>query len=172
MTGCKSGVVTRLKSDTPGVLATHCVAHRLALSCRDGADDIPYLVKVQEILNSIFKYFSKSPKNAAMLEEMQKLTPGQSGKFKAVFHTRWLTFHGSVDALISNYSSLVSVFLEEKSDKSLSLYKPITCYKFLHVTHFLADVLLPLATLSKSFQTQDLDYTEVSALLHSAFQSI
>ena len=75
---------------------------------------------------------------------------------------------------MSNYSSLVSVFLEEKSGKSRSLYKPITCYEFLHVTHFLADVLLPLATPSLSFQTKDLDCTEVhgSALSHSAIQSI
>ncbi|XP_052222893.1 zinc finger protein 862-like [Dreissena polymorpha] len=154
MVGNKSGVVNRLKADNPGLLATHCVAHRLALSCCSGADAIPFLVKVQEILNSVYKYFSLSPKNTAMLEAIQKMTPGQAGKFKEVFHTRWLSFHGSVEAMIQNFSSLVSVFLQEKSGKALSFYKPITCYKFLYVVHFLADVLQPLAVLSKSFRNR------------------
>ncbi|XP_052223995.1 uncharacterized protein LOC127839652 [Dreissena polymorpha] len=78
MVGNKSGVVNRLKADNPGLLATHCIAHRLALSCCSGADVIPFLVKVQEILNSVYKYFSLSPKNTAMLEAIQKITPGQA----------------------------------------------------------------------------------------------
>ncbi|XP_052797650.1 E3 SUMO-protein ligase KIAA1586-like [Mya arenaria] len=172
MVGSKSGVVTRIKKEVPGVLATHCIAHRLALSCCSGADCIPYLVKVQEILNSIYKYFHNSPKNTAMLEAIQTITPGQSGKFKEVFHTRWLSFHGSVEACIMNFSSVVAVFLEEKSGKSLSLYKPITTYKFLYVLHFMADVLQPLAILSKSFQTKDIDFAEVNPLLATAVQTI
>ncbi|KAH3795400.1 hypothetical protein DPMN_148950 [Dreissena polymorpha] len=56
--------------------------------------------------------------------------------------------------MIQNFSNLVSVFLQEKSGKALSLYKPITCYKFVYVVHFLADVLQPLAVLSKSFRNR------------------
>ncbi|XP_053388096.1 zinc finger protein 862-like [Mercenaria mercenaria] len=111
MVGSKTGVVTRLKADVPGVIATHCIAHRLALSCCSGADCIPYMVKVQEVLNSVYKYFHLSRKNMAMLEMLQKVSKVHSSKFKEVFHTRWLSFEGSVDAFIRNFSSLVSVFL-------------------------------------------------------------
>ncbi|XP_045215333.2 zinc finger protein 862-like [Mercenaria mercenaria] len=167
MVGNKSGVVTRLKNHVPGVLATHCIAHRLALSCSTGADTIPYLVKFQEILNSIYKYFKYSPKNMSSLSAIQSILQGQAKRFQEVFHTRWLSFEGSVDALVTNYPSLISVFLEENSGKALSLYKPITTYKFLYVAHFLCDVLKPLAILSKMYQKKDLQYSEVSPLLTS-----
>jgi hypothetical protein len=44
---------------------------------------------------------------------------------------RWLSFEGSVQAVIDNYPSLVSVFIEENSAKALVMHKPITTYKFL-----------------------------------------
>ncbi|XP_045211119.2 zinc finger protein 862-like [Mercenaria mercenaria] len=172
MVGNKSGVVTRLKAVVPGVLATHCIAHRLALSCCNGADTIPYLVKVQEILNSVYKYFHLSPKHMVMLEAIQHHSQGKCLKFKEVFHTRWLSFEGSVDAMVRNYGDLVSVFLEESSGKALSLYKPITSYKFLYVVHFLCDLLKPLAALSKTFQKSDLDFSEVMPMLHSTIDRV
>ncbi|XP_053388248.1 zinc finger protein 862-like [Mercenaria mercenaria] len=172
MVGNKSGVVTRLKAVVPGVLATHCIAHRLALSCCSGADTIPYLVKVQEILNSVYKYFHLSPKHMAMLESIQQHSQGKCLKFKEVFHTRWLSFEGSVEAMVRNYGDLVSVFLEESSGKALSLYKPITSYKFLYVVHFLCDLLKPLAALSKTFQKSDLDFSEVMPMLHSTIDRV
>ena len=99
MVGNKSGVVKRLKESVQGVLSTHCIAHRLALSCCSAADTIPYLVKFQEILNSIDKYFHFSPKNMATLASIQSILVGSSKKVKEVFHTCWLSFEGSVDAL-------------------------------------------------------------------------
>ncbi|WAR04742.1 ZN862-like protein [Mya arenaria] len=154
MVGSKSGVVTRVNKEVPGVLQTHCLAHRLALSCCSGADCIPYLVKVQEILNSIYKYFHNSPKNTAMLEAIQTITQGQSGKFKWCFTLGGLFFM----VLLRPCSGR---FLEEKSGKSLSLYKPITTYKFLYVLHYMADVLQPLAIFSKSLQTNDIYFAEL-----------
>ena len=69
MVGHKSGVITRLKEKVNGILATYCIAHPLALACSSGADSIPYLVKVQEVLNNIYNiYFNRSPKNMAMPE--------------------------------------------------------------------------------------------------------
>ncbi|XP_076327256.1 E3 SUMO-protein ligase KIAA1586-like isoform X2 [Tachypleus tridentatus] len=62
MVGSKSGVVTRLKQFVPGVPATHCITHRLALSCATEADSIPYLAKFQDIMNSIFKFLNTHQK--------------------------------------------------------------------------------------------------------------
>ena len=88
--GNKYGVVTRFKESVPGVLATHCIEHRLALSCCPGADFIPYLVKFQEILNSVYKYYHNSPKNMASLSKIQEALNVHSRRFKEIFHTRWL----------------------------------------------------------------------------------
>lgn len=174
MTGKKSGVVQRLKEIQPDVIATHCIAHRLALSCGGAADKIPYLVKFQGLLNDIFKYFRNSGKNSASLQAIQSIVQQASNcrKFKEVFHTRWLSFDGALQALLQNYDSLVSLFLEESSGKALSLHKPITCYKFLYVAHYLADVMDHLSRLSKMYQKSDLDFTDVNPLLEATIQSI
>lgn len=171
MVGCKSGVVTRLRELCPGILATHCIAHRLALSCGEAADKVTYLVKFQAVLNDLYKYFERSPKNMARLEKVQGiLVDSRSTRLKQVSNTRWLSFEGSVQAVVDNFQSVVAVILEDNSAKSLALHKPISCYKFLYVAHFLADALKPLAMLSRSYQRSELDFTEVNCLLHSTVQ--
>lgn len=115
LVGIATGEVKELKDLSPSLLSTHCIAHRLALSCGGAADQIPYLVKFQEILNSLYKYFHNSPKNTAKLESIQSILNSGSLKMKEVFHTRWLSFEGAVDAVVKTYPSLLSVFLEEKS---------------------------------------------------------
>ena len=167
MVGCRAGVVQQMKALSPSLLSTHCIAHRLALSCGGAADQIPYLVKFQEILNSLYKYFHNSPKNTAKLESIQSILNASSLKMKEVFHTRWLSFEGSVEAVVRNYPSLLSVFLEEKSAKALSLHKPLSCYKFLYCAHFLSDVLKQLCFLCKQFQRSDIDFSSVNSLLNS-----
>ena len=124
MLGSKSGVVKRLKDSTTGILSSHCIAHRLALSCSSGADCIPYLLKFQDTLNSVYKYFHNSPKNMSTLSAIQSVLQGSSKRFQQVFHTRWLSFEGSVNALVSNCSSLLSVFLEEKSARLFPCISP------------------------------------------------
>jgi hypothetical protein len=129
MVGCKSGVVTRLRQVTSGLLATHCIAHRLALG------KIRYLVKFQDVLNSMFKYFASSPKNMSKLQAIEAVLQSFQTHLQQVFHTRWLSFEGSVQAVVVNYPSLVSVFIEDNSAKALVMHKPITTsYKFLYTT--------------------------------------
>jgi hypothetical protein len=78
-----------------------------------------------------------------------------------------LSFEGAVDALVKTYSPILSVFLEEKSAKALSLHKPMSCFKFLYCAHFLSDVLKQLYFLCKQFQRSDIDFSSVNPLLHS-----
>ena len=70
MLGHKSDVVTRLKREVPGVLVTHCFVHRLALSWCTGADAIPYMVNVQEIINSVYQFFHNSPRTWPRLKQL------------------------------------------------------------------------------------------------------
>nr|XP_022317923.1 zinc finger protein 862-like [Crassostrea virginica] len=170
MVGCREGVVQQMKALSPSLLSTHCIAHRLALSCGGAADQIPYLVKFQEILNSLYKYFHNSPKNTAKLESIQSILNASSLKMKEVFHTRWLSFEGSVEAVVRNYPSLLSVFLEEKSAKALSLHKPLSCYKFLYCAHFLSDVLNNCASSANSFK--DLTLTFPLSILSNSTVSV
>ncbi|KAG1673887.1 Zinc finger protein 862 [Nymphon striatum] len=167
MTGRKSGLVQRLKAENPTILATHCISHRLALASGQAADSVPYLLKYQEIINSIYKYFENSPKNMSRLEKIQSIlnSTGVSARFKLVFHTRWLSFEGSVRAVCENYSPLVSVLSEDKGARAQGLLKCISHFKFLYVSHFLADVLKHLSILCKRFQSSTIDFTSISTSL-------
>lgn len=131
-------------------------------------------MKFQGLLNDIFKYFWNSGKTSASLKAIQSIVQQTSNcrKFKEVFQTRWFSFDGALQVLLQNYDSLVSLLLEESSGKALSLHKPITCYKFLYVAHYLADVMDHLSRLSKMYQKSDLDFTDVNPLLEATIQSI
>ena len=156
MVGCKSGVVTRLRQVTKDVLATHCIAHRLALGTGAAADQIRYLVKFQD--------------NMYRLEAIQTVLAASQTRLQQVFHTRWLSFEGSVEAVVDKYPAVVNVFLEDKSTKPLAMRKPITTFKCLYVAHYLADVLKQLSVLCKAYQRSDIDFTEVKPLLLSTVE--
>ncbi|KAJ8300647.1 LOW QUALITY PROTEIN: hypothetical protein KUTeg_022166 [Tegillarca granosa] len=127
------------KESSPNLLPTHCIAHSLALGCGSGADNAQYLVKFHEILNSIDKYFSFFPKHMAALEAIQTDIDGQINVGSG----------SSVSAVVKNYSALLSVYLQENLAKVLCLYNPVSSFKFLYCTHFLADDLKQLCILSK-----------------------
>ncbi|XP_053385860.1 zinc finger protein 862-like [Mercenaria mercenaria] len=174
MTGKKSGLVQKLKSENPSILATHCISHRLALASGQAADSIPYFLKYQEIINAIYKYFDNSPKNMARLDKINAvmMSASNSLRFKQVFHTRWLSFEGSVRAVCDNYTSLLSVLSEDKGARAQGLLKSVSNVKFLYVSYFLADVLKPLSILCKGFQSSSIDFTSVSASLETTTSEV
>ncbi|KAJ8300973.1 hypothetical protein KUTeg_022492 [Tegillarca granosa] len=164
MVGCRGGVVTRLREVTKCLLATHCIAHRLALGTRSAADQVRYFVKFQEVINGIYKYFAYSSRNMARLEVMQGVLSGNGTRVKQVFHTRWLSFEGSVQADVTNYP-------RQYCKDSMH----VKAYYYLQVfvcCTLLADILTQLAILCKSYQRSDIDFTEVNPLLHSTVEVI
>ena len=57
----RSGVTTRLKQKIPFMFSTHCIAHRLALASGQAADNVPYLKRYQQYINTIYKYYHYRP---------------------------------------------------------------------------------------------------------------
>jgi hypothetical protein len=91
---------------------------------------------------------------------MQAILNVAERKFQQVFHTRWLSFDGTVQAILSNYDSLVSALISDAESDPIAkgVLKFITTYLFLASTHLLADVLPTLSRLSKLFQEQCVDF--------------
>ncbi|XP_067869720.1 uncharacterized protein [Heterodontus francisci] len=172
---CKNSVITQLKAQAPGLLSIRCIAHRLALSSVSAADTVPYLVKYQQILDSVYKHFVDLPKNRDGLEAIQKIlrnTHKQSSPFKDIFPSRWLTVRASVEAVIRNFGNLVSALQNSRSARGAGLAKTMCTYKFLHCSHFLADILHQLYILCKSYQTSSVDFSIVHPLLKSTVTTI
>ncbi|WAR23660.1 hypothetical protein MAR_037329, partial [Mya arenaria] len=97
-----------------------------------------------------------------MFEAIQSITPGQSGKFKEMFHTRKLSVHGSVETCILNFSSVVTVFIEEKSPTDNHMQVPVGAP--LHGRCSLST--------GYSVKTDDIEFSECNPLLATAVQTI
>ena len=165
MCGKKSGLVTRLKEANPFIQNQHCAAHRLALASSQACATVPYMVKYQETLNQIYKYYHYSPKNTNTLEHAQLVLEESTNiKFQQVFGTRWMSFKKSVDNIIKCFGALVSALQQDKENKNAKAHgilADITKYKFLAVTYFMSDLLYPLNCLCLSLQKENLLFTDV-----------
>ena len=164
MVGCRTGVTTQLKQKNPYLLSVHCIAHRLALASGQAADSVPYVKQYQLYVNNIYKYFHYSTTHAHKLKEIQSILQLAERKFHQVFHTRWLSFEGSVSAIIASLDPLYTVLIEDSgSDPTAKgILRFISTFSFLATTYLLADILPVLARLSKRFQRSLVDFTAVS----------
>ena len=125
----------------------------------------------QELLNSIYKYFHYSPKNMSKLDVIHSVLDANRSRFKQVFHTRWFSFEGLVDAILENYEALVSVPVEENGGKN-----PWVCTSQSHVISFCVLQISRQMHWSTWLywinQNKDLDFGEVTPLLSSTVDSL
>ena len=96
MTGCKSGVVTRLreaqKKLIPGssLVGIHCYAHRLELAFKDALRKIPLFKKIEGLLLGIYYFYRNSTLNRSMLRESFDAENIQGQMPTRVGGTRWV----------------------------------------------------------------------------------
>ena len=175
MTGCRTGVVVRLKETTPSAIGVHCAAHRLNLASSHAADGIPYVKKFQNILRQLYDYFDKSSVRMAGLLAIQNLVQ-EKGRLLAPCSTRWLSTERSVTRLKGSFVSVVLSLQregEERCDaKAVGLSKLITEYRFVMTMLLLCDTLPHVSHLSKCFQISDCDYSIIPRMLTSTIHSL
>ena len=175
MIGCRSGVVTRLKSIIPSAVSVHCAAHRLNLVSTHAGNAVPYVKKFGTILRQLYDFFENSAVRTAGLQAVQNLIH-ESGKLLAPCSTRWLSIERSVNRLRKCFASVVLSLQregEERSDaKALGLNNLVTEYRFVCTMLLLCDVLPHVSHLSKCFQTTDCDYSIIPKMVVSTVHAI
>lgn len=117
MIGKKDGLSAKLKQLNKGLIATHCVCHRLALACTDTNSNLKCVGNVETYMLQLWKLFHYSPKKMACflkhLEGYRSLVLNSSERQKCVkilkraCKTRWLSFEASVAAAMEDLISLV-----------------------------------------------------------------
>ena len=174
MVGVRAGVTTLMKKKNPFILSTHCIAHHFALASGQAADSIPYIKKYQQCVNTIYKYYHYLPKHWSKVKEMQAILQCAETKFKQTFHTRWLSFEGAVEAILVNLDPLMAALISdsESDPTARGLLTFISTFQFLATTHFIADILVVLSRLSKTFQRQHVDFTAVSDGVESTVSAL
>ena len=188
MTGCRTGVVTRLKQITPSANSVQCAAHRLNLASSQAADKVQYVKKFQNIIWQLFDYYDNSSVRTAGLQAIQLLTE-EKGRLLPNCTTRWLSTERSVTRLKSCYTSVV-LSLQNDSERHrnakalglaslMSEYRFVCTmlllmseYRFVCTMLLLCDTLPHITFLSKAFQSADCDYSIIPKMLSTTLQSL
>ena len=116
MSGSKTGIQTRLREKQPGIVYTHCFAHRLELATLDSLKFDNYLQMLDETINNIFKFYFYSPTRRKELHDLTGIFNDEEFKQLGLMkNIRWLTSRTrALKYFSSNYKILI-YDLETKS---------------------------------------------------------
>ncbi|CAB3986303.1 Hypothetical predicted protein [Paramuricea clavata] len=73
MSGHVSGVRARMAEKQPGLVFTHCVAHRLELAVLDAIKSEEYLQKFSDLINDIFQFYYQSPVRRRQFKDLAEV---------------------------------------------------------------------------------------------------
>lgn len=131
MIGQKDGLSAKLKQLNKGLIASHCVCHRLALACTDTNSNLKCVGNVETYMLQLWKLFHYSPKTISCflkhLGGYRSLVLNSSEKKKCVnilkraCKTRWLIFEASVAAAMEDPIPLVQN-LSDLSESDAAAY--------------------------------------------------
>ena len=176
MTGKNNGEGAKLKKINPFMLLMHRVAHKLALASEDAASEVPYCRKHHSTLKGLYNFFHTSPNHYSVQKEVMQILNDPMVHIQQVHTIRWLTMHRAVEAVRKCFPSLLStlstIASENDDPVAKGLYDSIRTYKFIMFTHFLCDILGDLAYLSRFFQQDNLDFSQVQSAVEGTISSI
>lgn len=157
-TGRRTGVATRLKEQNPHILTHHCRDHRLALACRDSFNMIPRMKKLDQMLETLYKYYKYSCKHNDSLKTIQKAFNEAPLTIKQAKHHRWLSYDQAVTSVVRSFKSII-VDLESSEISTdpvgHGLLKSLKDSYTLKSLLLLADILPHISSLSLVFQKRD-----------------
>ena len=71
MLECQTGVANLLKKNiNENIQVFHCMAHRLELCVKDVANSMNAISHFQIFLDSLYSFYSRSPKNQGQIKEI------------------------------------------------------------------------------------------------------
>jgi hypothetical protein len=144
------------------------MAHRLNLCSSKAAEEVAFLNETfQNVLKELFRYFKKSSSRTAELKQIQNVLDSDEYSMKEVHEIRWMAFYSALYAVYHSWKALVCYFEKHKKDSKTCayMYENLTHYKFVAMLYFLMDIIPSLASVSMTFQKQQLDVSAVKPVL-------
>lgn len=163
MIGCYNGVSTLLKEQFPRLQTIHCMAHRLELAVKNAADTVNAVGHFKIFVDSLYKFYSMSPKNQRDLREIAANMDVVLLKIGKIFEVRWaFSSFLSLKALLKDYAPLHAHFLKVSALTTRSVDITSNCkglvlkmskWAFVAQLCMLKDALRTLKHLSLFFQS-------------------
>lgn len=176
MVGEHKGVATLMKHLNPHMQSFHCIAHKLALAAGQAMDGVDYLEKCfSPTLVSIYFFYKRSANRVARLTEFQKVLGDDVLKIKRAASTRWLSHDIVVNAIRRCMPALLASIAEEArrmDATAIGLQSSCFTYNFVASILMLSDVLPILSRLSKIFQSDWIDASQVDGYVQSHVAAI
>ena len=163
-----------MKKNSPHAISVHC--HLLQLACLQAANHTEEIKHVDITLITLWKFFHYSPKRSENLEEVQRVLNLPELKIVKPSDTRWLPHERCVKAVKANYAAIVitleNIYDQSHEPEALGISKALSKESTLSAI-FLLDFVLPLVfKLSKCLQTEKLDLSIISSLVHATLHTI
>ncbi|CAG8768622.1 6587_t:CDS:1, partial [Dentiscutata erythropus] len=71
--GAKNRVVQKLSKICPYIVYNHCIAHHLALACKDSQKQLDYFIIAKATIKDIYKFYKNFAKRINILQEYQQI---------------------------------------------------------------------------------------------------
>ena len=112
MTGCKTGVVVRIKQqlNRPFIVGMHCCGHRLELAYKDALKDVKLYKKIDALLLGLYYFYRNSPLNRSNLKESFKTV----GLPVLICQLEWVV----LDGLAITKGQLIICYVDTKPSSS------------------------------------------------------
>ncbi len=153
MLGKNEGVAAKLsRVCTYPLIVNHCVAHRLALACKDARKEIEFYKEAELLVKKIYGYFRNSCSRIQQLKEIQNLLDCSVLKIKRLYEIRWLAWYDAIKNICNSIPALLKIFKDAKNDGGQELYTKLTSWRMLAFLYFFYDILEHVTQLSKFLQ--------------------
>ncbi|CAB5206866.1 unnamed protein product [Rhizophagus irregularis] len=173
MLGKNEGVAAKLsRVCTYPLIVNHCVAHRLALACKDARKEIEFYREAELLVKKIYGYFKNSCSRIQQLKEIQDLLDCSILKIKRLYEIRWLAWYDAIKNICNSIPALLKIFKDAKNDGGHELYIKLTSWRMLAFLYFFYDILEHVTQLSKFFQKRNLRFSDIDLMIQATINSI
>jgi hypothetical protein len=160
----------------------HCMNHKLELAAHKAADTNSHVLHLRLFVDSLYAYFSQSPKNLRALASVAAELHVQLIKIGRIFDIRWLSStYRSINALWISLPALLKLFHEQTSSPettskaratTVGMISKMKSWTFIMELALLRDVLALLQHLSLFLQRRDTSLLNIRGCLQTTIKSL
>ena len=177
MSGCCTGVQTRVREFAPYAVYIHCYAHVLNLVLVDSVKSVTSASEFFMLLEALYVLVSSSKIHVLFMKKQHQCNPHkQPLELQKLSDTRWVCRYAAVNAVCRTYDSLV-LTIEEVAQSSISEYSQVVearglCHQIKSFSFIVSlitfdRILMCTKQLSDQLQSSSIDLSKANELVVS-----
>ena len=168
MSGCNTGVRTRITNVNPAAVYIHCHAHQLNLVLVDSCKKLDHALDFFSLLESPYVFIASSVPHAAFVDKQKELRFPREISLKPLSDTRWSCRYSSIKAVMTTLTALISTLEEmsydrnQRSIEARGLLHQVSSFRFLMSLVLFEKIFSITNNLSNLLQAEQLSYASVA----------